>query len=202
MDQQAQWQGEFGDEYTARNAPDELIMLNRQDAFREIFEGLDIHTVFEPGCNAGMNLRALRGLGYRVQGSDINLTAIEKAHGKHLEVFNASVYDTDATTGLGVVDCVLSAGLLIHIPDGRLLEALKAMGRATKKWVLLIEYATRVGTQEIEYRGQQGMLWKRNWRPWLMQAGLTIYKTGFLGRDKGFDNCNYYLSRKETNGTV
>jgi hypothetical protein len=62
-------------------------------------------------------------------------------------------------------------------------------------YVLAIEYDADE-EEEIEYRGQMGLLWKRPYGELYADLGLTMIHTELIGRDQGFDDCRWWLMRK------
>ena len=59
-------------------------------------------------------------------------------------------------------------------------------------YILAIEYYAKEET-EIEYRGQQGLLWKRPYGNLYQDMGLTLVTSGLAD---GFDNCKFWLLQK------
>ena len=65
--------------------------------------------------------------------------------------------------------------------------------RASTDYVLAVEYAADE-EQEIEYRGQMGLLWKRPYGKLYQDLGLELEQSWDAGA--GFDNCTAWLLRK------
>jgi hypothetical protein len=63
------------------------------------------------------------------------------------------------------------------------------------KYVLCIEYES-VEEEEIEYRGQTGLLWKRPYRQMYEDLGLREIAFGRVGPEDGFDDCIWGLMSK------
>ena len=170
------WAGEFGTAYAKRN--NESLDGNKQEMFGRILPWAG--KIVEYGCSSGGNLRAIRGEWTEVKlyGCEINPEAVEIARelGTPAEITCASIFDYQPPE---VCDLALSAGLLIHIHPDRLTDAYDALYRATRKWVLLIEYYNPTPV-EIPYRGHSGRLWKRDF------AGEMIDRYGLRLEDYGF----------------
>jgi pseudaminic acid biosynthesis-associated methylase len=192
------WRGEFGREYTDRNIGDVDV---RRSAFANLLEGLQIESVLEVGCNRGHNLVALTEL----LGEQVNVVGIEPNE-YALRVARRSddrigVLRGDAVAlpfATDAFDLVFTSGVLIHIPPTDLSRAMAEIHRVSRRFILCIEYFAEKDT-ELVYRGQTGLLWKRDFggRYEELFPSLTLERTGFLDREAGFDSCNWWLFRKE-----
>ena len=193
------WRGRFGDDYTERNLFSAKVIKQREDSLASVFGTLPIDLIIEPGCGSGANLKALQELGYRVIGIEPNWKAISEAITSLRSPFvllNSTCYQINVSDGKA--DLVLSAGLLIHIPEDRLNEAIVEMLRVSKKYLLIIEYYSEV-EEELNYRGNGGMLWKRNWPEIFEQYPVTLVKNGYFDKSQGYDDCHWYLYQKWVN---
>jgi len=190
MDTKQLWQGKFGDDYLKRNR---IRWLDRKPFFEMILDVTMARSVFEFGCNAGWNLSAIKRAypDVQVEGYDINSDALEQA----------------ASTGLVVDDMLnlgnqselsFSAGVLIHIPPEDLERAMMQIILKSCDWVLAVEYYAPEET-EIEYQGQMGLLWKRDYGKLYQELGLELVSGGIA---TGFDDCKYWLFRKWANEPV
>jgi hypothetical protein len=84
---------------------------------------------------------------------------------------------------------------LIHVPPNDLDRALSEIHRVAKRWILSIEYFNNV-LEEILYRGQSGMMWRRDWgEAWMTKyPDLKCIGYGFAWRHiTGLDNLNWFL---------
>jgi len=193
------WRGKFGNDYTERNFFSPEIIKQRKDSLASVLGILPIDLIVEPGCGSGANLQALQELGYRVIGIEPNWKAISEAIRvlkSPFSIINGTCYRMNSLDN--IADLVLSAGLLIHISEDRLDEAITEMLRVSKKYLLIIEYYSEI-EEEINYRGNGGMLWKRNWPKIFEQYPITLIKNGYFDKSQGYDNCHWYLYQKWVN---
>lgn len=184
------WAGEFGDKYTERN---EITPESRMGFWRSTMEFLKPRAVLEIGCNAGHNLLAIRDLAPAayLHGVEINDVARHRASEAGLSVSNCPAQEVGKR--FRSYDLVFTAGLLIHIAPADLNAVVQAMIEASEQYVMAIEYAA-CEEIEIEYRGEQGQLWKRPYGEIFEQAGLRVIDWGDAG--PGFDRCTYWICDK------
>lgn len=175
------WQGKFGDEYTLRNDYDPSA---RQLFFDRIIPK-DVYFILEVGCNRGKNLDILAKK-YTVFGVEPNDKARMLAKQRHPFVYPGMAEQLPFRPRS--VDLVLTCGVLMHIPDKRLPNALENIWRVTRKYALIIEY--QGDNEAVTYRGKHGMLWKR--KTYSLPGKLVA--SGDLGKE--FDHCHYWLYRK------
>ena len=193
-----QWSGEFGDEYTERNEGLGTLPA-RQEMFRQILGAKNSHTfvsgkrILEVGCNVGLNLIALRNLrpDSILVGNEPNLQASKRA----LAV--ADSWLNDLSSGKCQYDLVFTCGVLIHVPPENLLNLCSAIHNLSNRYILSIEYFS-AEPEEKEYRGKQGLLWKRDFGEfWLTHFKLNCVKHGFLWKPAtGLDNLHWWLMEK------
>jgi hypothetical protein len=184
------WSGQFGDAYLKRNRVD---WRGRIPFWKKIIELSGVRSAFELGTNAGWNLSAIQRAYWDVMvwGCDINDKALEHAYGAGLQVFN--INDSMARQNFpNQAELTFTAGVLIHVAPSELKETMQKMIDMSSDYVLAIEYESDVET-EIEYRGQQGLLWKRPYGELYERMGLTFVASG---NAKGFDDCTYWLMQK------
>lgn len=191
------WQGEFGKEYTDRNAVDWRLKFG---AFHNMLSGLEIGSILEVGCNRGHNLIALSELfstKTRLFGIEPNRHALDLARrcGSHVNVLAAEAQYVPFRETL--FDLVFTAGVLIHIPLNDLPQVLREIHRASRKYILAIEYFAEEETT-IHYRGHEDLLWKRDFRKHYqsMFFDLELKRKGFWGMEDGFDRANWWLFEK------
>lgn len=187
------WSGEFGNAYLQRNRVDWRLRI---PIWKHLVDKTGVRSVFELGCNAGWNLSAINRADDSLVtwGSDINEKALSHAYAAGLAVFNMSDKD-ERQYFPDTAEMTFTAGVLIHIAPSELREVMQKLIDMSTDYVLAIEYDSDVET-EIEYRGQQGLLWKRPYGELYERMGLTIVETGKLQKDVGFDNCRYWLMQK------
>lgn len=165
------WMGKFGQEYTERNifSPEELDALYKRtfgvlksDIYKDFFkiiESKDIK-ILEVGCNVANELRMLQSMGYKnLYGIELQSYACERAKdfSKGINIINASGYDIPFKDEY--FDVVFTNGVLIHIPPTHLKKIMSEVYRCSKKYILGLEYYAEEYT-EIEYRGNEALMWK------------------------------------------
>lgn len=187
------WQGEFGDEYTDRNHVDPQTLV---PAFMEMLCGLDVVSVLEVGCNRGHNLQAIRAVlpRARLAGVDPNQYALNVA-APGVELGHANAFHLPYQDG--EFDLVFTCGVLIHVAAKDLSRAIKEMYRVSDRYLLVIEYHAPEETP-VRYRGHDELLWKRDFGREFMDLypDLGLVWAGFLPRDRGFDDCHWWLFEK------
>lgn len=201
------WRGCFGHEYTNRNAGADLIKA-KEALFRKALTPLFWHKpraarIIEFGANRGLNLIALARItsfaDVEFTAVEINGTAIEELHKLGVKVVDASMTDPAKPWGNGY-DLSLSIGVLIHVQPELLPAAYDALYESSQRYILIAEYFSP-NPVEIEYRGEGGRLWKRNFAGEMMDRfpDLKMADYGFVSdRDPyvPLDNINWYLLQK------
>ena len=197
MSQQLEaWQGEFGTAYTTRNVPDWHIRL---PAFRHMLDGLSITSALEIGCNRGHNLLALAELlpDCEIVGIEPNGVALGIAQAASPRITALYGHALDIPFPDGSFDLVFTAGVLIHLPLASLSQALRNMHRASRRYLLSIEYSAETETA-IPYRGSNELLWKRDFlRHYQAEfPTLALIGSGYWGIENGFDRTHWWLFEK------
>ena len=154
------WKNEFGNEYTDRN--NEELIKNNINLFSNILKNISINSLFEIGCNRGLNLLAINNINKNISlnGLEINEKAYNILMDKKLcnKLYNESIYtfNTECT-----FDCVFTKGVLIHINPDKLDIVYEKMYNLSSKYILIAEYYSR-DFREIKYRGNGDKLFKRD----------------------------------------
>ena len=206
--QLAAWQGEFGDDYVDRNSADEVALAARTKMWTRILDSLSADppaTILEVGANLGLNLRSLdRVTSARLMAVEPNQKARD-----HL-IADGVVRTEDVHDGIAAAiplpdstaDLVFTSGVLIHIAPDDLLASCREIHRVAKRYVLSIEYfADR--PEEVEYRGREGLLFKRDFGDFWMNnfTDLSIVDYGFFWRRvTTLDNLTWWLFQKRRQG--
>ena len=194
------WQGEFGDDYIARNASSQLLAANTA-FFAKVMERTGaLGSVAEFGCNIGMNLRALRQLmpESKLTGLEINPKAAEILRDwGEAEVIEASILDVELDRRF---DLTFTKGVLIHINPDHLHEVYQRLYEYSSRYILVAEYYNPAPV-EIPYRGHSDRLFKRDFAGDLLErySDLTLVDYGFLyHRDPVFpqDDISWFLLQK------
>lgn len=179
----ADWSGEFGNEYTARN-----MFLPDRGEFFERFVTRGIKTAFEIGCNWGPNLQAMEACGIDACGCDVNPRAVRIANCMGLKAYHGMSQETAEK-----FDLAFTVGVLIHQRTPELIQMMKELVRLSFKYVLFAEYE---GTdEEVPYRGERFALFKREFGRIFQSLFPKAYlvESGFAGKEFGFDNVTYWL---------
>jgi len=181
----ADWEGDFGDQYTIRNAE-----LADRTKFFQRFLRYEIVDAFEIGCNIGTNMKVLEKLGVDTVGCDVNATAVNIATLNNLKAY------VDTGTGVGAYDTydlVFTVGVLIHQQTAELIKMMKEMVRLSDRYVMFAEY---VGDdEEVTYHGERHALFKREYGRIFesLFPRAELVETGEAGKEMGFDNVTYWM---------
>jgi spore coat polysaccharide biosynthesis protein SpsF len=156
------WSEEFGNDYIARNASEQLLASNLNFFSLALKKAGKIKSVKEFGANIGMNLKALKLLypGIDLHAIEINEKAasvLKQTIGEQ-NVFIGSIYDSPNNVK---VEVSLIKGVLIHINPDMLQTVYQKLYEASSKFILIGEYYNPTPVA-IPYRGQLDRLFKRD----------------------------------------
>jgi pseudaminic acid biosynthesis-associated methylase len=181
------WQGSFGDAYSRRNR---VCWHKRVPFWREMLTRTRARSVLEVGCNIGANLLALREVDpmLALWGIDVNETALGNARRAGLAVVKRQASQAHTC---GRFDLVCTVGLLIHVASEDLPEVMGAIIKASRRWVLAVEYAAD-DEEPVVYRGHEGVLWRRPFGRLYQGLGLELVAEGEAPAD-AFDRCRWWL---------
>ena len=194
------WAGEFGNDYTERNAETRWIASNVALFAKILARTSGINSVLELGANRGLNLLALKQLLPEASfaGVEINRAAATELerHG-FIEVHHSSVLDfTPAATS----SLVLIKGVLIHLSPDVLDQVYELMVKASTRYICIAEYYNPTPVA-ISYRGHADRLFKRDFAGELMakhpSVRLVDYGFAYHG-DPNFpqDDLTWFLLEK------
>lgn len=189
------WVGEFGDSYIERNG--DKTIQSRAAMWRRILRDITPGTILEVGANIGLNIRALQ----KVTGARLLAVEPNNAARRVLKTVTDDAYDGTADKlwlANDTVNLVATCGVLIHIHPDDLADACAEMYRVSNRYIVCIEYFSDK-PEEIEYRGQSGMLWKRDFGSFWMEQhpDLKLLDYGFFWkRATGLDNLTWWLWEK------
>ena len=200
--QEAFWAGEFGREYTERNAGDALLASNVRFFSRALAAAGSVASCLELGANRGMNLSALRVLYPRIamQAVEINPDAARKL-GELIGPSNVHTGSLSDFQPAAPADLVLVKGVLIHLHPDRLPSAYDTIYRSSARLVLIAEYYNP-SPVSIPYRGHADRLFKRDFAGELLDRhpDLVLRDYGFVyRRDPAFpqDDITWFLLEKQ-----
>ena len=194
------WAGEFGNDYTERNAETRWIASNVALFAKILARTSGINSVLELGANRGLNLLALKQLLPEASfaGVEINRAAATELerHG-FIEVHHSSVLDfTPAATS----SLVLIKWVLIHLSPDVLDQVYELIVKASPRYICIAEYYNPTPVA-ISYRGHADRLFKRDFAGELMakhpSVRLVDYGFAYHG-DPNFqqDDLTWFLLEK------
>lgn len=199
------WRGDFGNEYSERNALDPAALRNRTAKWARILSplaGAPPTSILEVGANIGINLAALRAL------TGAALYAVEpngSARGKLVSSGILPSENIHDATGDALpfadraVEMSFTSGVLIHVAPERLEATCREMHRVSSRYIGCIEYFA-VSPEEKTYRGHSGKLFKRDFGGyWLdMFPDMKLVDYGFFWqRVTGLDNLTWWVFEKK-----
>jgi len=200
-EQEQFWSGTFGDEYIGRNADDFLVDCNAS-LFAKVFAQTgSVDSVIEFGANRGLNLQAIKRL---LSKTDVSAVEINQSACKLLEQWGActEIFNQSALTFESAKQYDLSfvKGVLIHINPDFLHQMYGILYNSSKRWIFISEYYNTAPV-EVNYRGHEGRLFKRDFAGELMDRypTLKLVDYGFVwGRDTHFpqDDMTWFLLEK------
>jgi pseudaminic acid biosynthesis-associated methylase len=207
-EQMQKWAGQFGKDYTDRNALslEEMETLyernygqSRTELNARFLKGIDRSVrILEVGSNVGNQLLCLQRMGFNnLYGIELQSYAVElsKSRTRCINIIEGSAFDIPYKDGY--FDLVFTSGVLIHVGPSDIALVVREIHRCTREYVWGFEYYADHYT-EIPYRGQRNLLWKADFaRLYLDQFGdLELVKEERL---KYLDNDNIdtmFLLRK------
>jgi len=181
------WKSDFGKEWVERNLPN-IDISARARTFRKILKGLNIFSVLEIGCSAGQNLDALADIAYARYGLDPMECIVGRDEGG-LQTRVGDIFEIPAKEPC--FDLLLTCGTMMHVAPHDMLKAVTEMRRASKGYILTIEYYAEKD-EAIPWRGYDNLLFKRNYADYFP----NLISRGDLNNGSGFDHCSYWLFKK------
>ena len=171
--QMQEWAGQFGKEYTDRNAlslkEEDLIYKERYGFTRTELNSRFIGNldrdmrVLEVGCNVGNQLAFLQEAGFKnLYGIELQPYAVElsKSRTKGINIIQGSAFDIPFKNGF--FGLVFTSGVLIHIAPDDISVVLDEIYRCTNHYIWGCEYYAEAYT-EINYRGHADLHWKADY---------------------------------------
>ncbi len=179
-EQELFWSQSFGDDYTDRN--NRSLITNNINLFEKILKNIEIKTVFEIGCNRGLNLEAINTINNTIElnGLEINTKAYEILKNLNIckKLYNQTIFEYNSNE---TYDLVFSKGVMIHINPDKLELLYEKLYNMSKKYIVIAEYYSRQ-VQEINYRGNTNKLFKRDFCGEIMNKypNLKLIDYGFV----------------------
>lgn len=204
------WQGDFGNQYTARQKTN-VAALRKFFANAMAAVSPPPDTILELGAGAGHNLLALRREFHRdaakdptTYGVEVNHEAWQRLQGNsdlaiEGDAIDSSTWQPEATT-VPLCDLVLTKGFLIHVAPIDLPAAYDVIAGFSRRWVLLAEYFNPQ-PREIEYRGNANKLWARDFADDFLKQHpeFALVNYGFHYHRDPFpqDNITWWLMERQ-----
>lgn len=198
-EQESFWAGEFGNDYVDRNKSEKLLASKTTFFSKVLSRTRGVESVIEFGANIGLNLRAIKRLLPEVELSSVEIN--KKAVSLLEDIDNNKVYPMSILEFKPDYkrDLTFTAGVLIHINPDELDTVYKALYETSKRYILVYEYYNPVPV-ELEYRGNEGKLYKRDFAGELIEKyDLKLIDYGFTyRRDANFpdDDITWFLLEK------
>ena len=201
-EQEAFWEGDFGNEYTDRNRGAGWVAANSAFFSKVLARTQPVEGVLELGPNIGLNLIALRHLlpTAKLSCVEINEKAASELQSnlRDVDLHVSSILDfqPEATW-----DLVFTKGVLIHINPDKLPIVYELMYRASSRYLLVSEYYNPKPT-EVTYRGHTSKLFKRDFSGEMLDKfpDLSLIDYGFVyHRAPNFpqDDMTWFLMEKK-----
>ncbi len=194
------WAGEFGDEYISRNNAKNLLESNWRlfcKALGMLNYDDEVTNIIELGANIGLNIAAIKRIWPQIKADAVEIN--EKAFQQLVKVadtaYNCNLFDTRIT---GKYDLSFTKGVLIHIHPDDLKAAYQRLFDLSRRYILICEYYSPKPV-EIEYRGEKGKLWKRDFAGEMLGTlPIKLVDYGFVyHRDKyPLDDISWFLMEK------
>ncbi|MEL7149190.1 MAG: pseudaminic acid biosynthesis-associated methylase [Pseudomonadota bacterium] len=198
-EQEEFWAGSFGDDYIARNNSASLLMSKVALWSRMLRSANKIDSVFELGCNIGLNLVALRRLNPKIEvgGVEINEAAAAQARENTKgHIVRGSIVDE---LTCDTADLTFTAGVLIHINPEALPNVYANLYNKSRRYVLVAEYYNP-SPVAIPYRGHDDRLFKRDFAGELMdEFKMKLVDYGFTYKRDNWapqDDITWFLLEK------
>ena len=203
------WTGQFGRDYTDRNALDVNALnslyvgnygVSRTSLNEEFLAGIGPEArILEVGCNMGNQLLLLEKMGFQnLYGIEVQPYALEKAKSRvrHATLQVATAFEIPYPNEH--FDLVFTSGVLIHIAPEDLSFAIKEIHRVARKYIWGLEYFASQAT-EISYFGHDQLLWKMDYgRLYLDQfKDLRLIKARLLRYQTNDNVDQMFLLQKE-----
>ena len=194
------WKYEFGDKYIKRTNTSKHLKSNIYFFNKIIKKKYKIKSIFEFGCNIGLNFEAIKNIDKKISlsGVEINEKAIKILNSKNIaDVFHSSIKNFQTNK---LYDLTFTKGVLIHIPPSELNSVYNKIYKFSKRYILIAEYYNPTPL-DLNYRGFKKVLFKRDFAGEIMKKfkNLRLIDYGFIyHKDPNFplDDINWFLMEK------
>lgn len=200
-EQEKFWAGEFGSDYTVRNAPSNTAAGNLALFATIMRRAPGVSSVLELGANRGNNLRALQSLLPNVTLAAVEINPVAFAELQTMDGVEATLGSILDYSPPRRFDMVLIKGVLIHIAPEELPRVYDVAERASARYICLCEYYNPTPV-EVPYRGQRNKLFKRDFAGEMLDRfhNLALRDYGFVyHRDPApLDDCTWFLLERHS----
>ncbi len=197
------WEGEYGNKYTDRSRLGNAEILSRKGNLEKCLLKADrISSSLEIGSNIGYNEVALQELipEIKMEVIEVNKHAAEECKIiTNVKVNNCSLFDYKITKQF---DLSFVHGILIYIEEEELYKAYELLYKASKRYILIIEYYNPTPISVNDNNPQRARFIKRDFAGEMMDLykDLQLIDYGFIyHRDNEFpmDDFNWFLLEKK-----
>lgn len=203
-EQEQFWRGEFGDAYHSRNTG---RIENNVQFFRQVFASFTnpLLSLIEFGAGIGENLVAIQRImpSTMLRAVEVNANAFNALLG-NVRLNGASrmpMQEYGERGEMSVSQMSMTKGVLIHIPPEDIKRAYHALYTSSSCWILICEYYNPTPV-EVEYRGHQGKLWKRDFAGEMLDTykdlNLVDYGFRYHRDDYPQDDLTWFLLEKQS----
>lgn len=183
-EQELFWKGEFGDEYVERNDGSDFIAAKINMFTKALNAANKVESVIELGSNRGLNATALKAILPNIHYTGVEIG--DKAFSYLKKNPNVDDCHHNSIHGFSTdnqYDLSFIAGVMIHLNPETLPDVYQLLSTLSSRYVLISEYYNPTPV-EINYRGHEGKLFKRDFAKEFMD--ITNYKLidyGFVYRN-------------------
>lgn len=196
------WAGQQGDQYRERQDETKLI-VSYWNMWSSIWDRMQTSpkTILEFGANVGLNLDVLKNVFNQdavTSGVEPNAGACDELRRKGHQAIQTTIRDY---VPKDQYELAFTRGVLIHTPPDDLPDAYAKLYESSSRYIVIAEYYNQTPVA-IEYRGQAGLLWKRDFAGEMMDKypDLRLLHYGFVyHRDQFYpqDDVTYFLMEKQ-----
>jgi len=195
------WIGEFGKQYMARNAGEDVVNSNLILFGNILKSAPGVRSVLELGCNIGLNLDALKRIDsqFALTGFEINKDAVDAARAKNLGDIRQCTIVEKLDIGQ-TFDLTFTKTVLIHINPEFLPQVYDNLYRLSNRYIMVCEYYNPAPVV-VNYRGHTDRLFKRDFAGEMIDKyGLRLVNYGFAYHRDNYlryqDDVTWFLLEK------
>lgn len=187
-----EYNSELWNEYTDEN--ENVVQENLSKFIYHLSIGLGTNRILEVGCNVGNNLSFFPST-FEIYGLDMNENALRKARNK----YPSFIFDKGSILKIPYpdshFDLVFTRGVLIHIHQDDMIQAIKELFRVSKKWIVNLEYFG-VDNKMIKWKRGDNLLWYRDMKKWWSKLNVEIISHTDIPKNVDVNKTRLTLVRK------